>query len=248
MPSSDPLPIRLVKRLALVIFGLPYFAVIALAPTFCRKRRGFRGWYWRAVKRACSWMLRLLSIRVEMSEADKAALAADENSVIVINHGSNLDGFTLMDTIPDQKWFTFAAKKELFDSFALGAGFRGAGLVEIDRKSGKVAMQTLSAAVRDMPARRSVVLFPEGTRTKGEVLGPFKAGAVVVARETGRHIRPLVILGARGLLPRGRALPLAGKIRVMVLPPFVCDPAASVDEDVARLRATMAAVLETETP
>ncbi|WP_243611555.1 lysophospholipid acyltransferase family protein [Shimia aestuarii] len=242
--AHDPLPIRILKRAVLILLGPLYFFVIAFAPLFCARRKGFRGWYWRSVKRACSRLLWLLSIRVEMSEAAKADLAADTESVIVINHRSHLDGFALMDAIPDAKWFTFAAKKELFDARLLRTGFKGAGLVEINRKNGKLAMETLGQVVRDMPARRSVVLFPEGTRTKTETLGPFKAGAVVVARETGRTIRPIVILDSERLLPHGRVWPKPGAIRVVVLPPFRCDPTASVDMDVARLRDSMVAVFD----
>lgn len=242
---QDPLPLRVLKRGVLFLLGPVYFMIIAFSPRLCGQRKGFRGWYWRTVKRACSRLLWLLSIRVEISPEEKAALAADTDSVIVINHRSHLDGFTLMDAIPDQKWFTFAAKKELFDSGLLRTGFKGAGLVEIDRESGKVAMETLSEAVRTMPARRSVVLFPEGTRTGGENLGPFKAGAVVVARESGRTIRPIVILDSERLLPRGRKLPKSGVIHIVALPPFHCDPSVPVEEDVARLRALMMSVFET---
>lgn len=242
--AIDPLALHLPKRIILILFGPFYFLFIAFVPLICGKRRGFRGWYWRRVKRACSRLLWLLSIRVEMSEHDKQELARDTGSIIVINHRSHLDGFTLMDMVPDSKWFTFAAKKELCDAFLLRTGFRAAGLVEIDRKSGKVAMETLSEAVKQMPDRRSVVLFPEGTRTRGENLGEFKAGAVVVARESGRSIRPIVILDSDKLLPKGRFSPLSGTIRIAVLPPFHCDPDASVDQDVARLRSQMISVFQ----
>ncbi len=242
--AKDPTFLRLLKRAALFLLGPIYFLCIAFAPLLCSKRRGFRGWYWRQVKRACTWLLWLLSIRTQITEADKATLAADTNSIIVINHRSHLDGFALMDVMPFAKWITFAAKKELFDARLLRTGFRGAGLVEIDRKSGSVAMETLSQAVHDMPARRSVVLFPEGTRTKGESLGEFKAGAVMVARKTGRKIRPVVIHASDRLLPPGKVLPRSGTIRVEVLPSFVCDPEVTVDEDVARLRAAMMVAFE----
>lgn len=242
--AIDPLPVRVLKRTALVVLGPVYFLYIAFVPLFCARRKGFRGWYWRLVKRACSRLLWLLSIRAEMSEADKHALASDTDSIIVINHRSHLDGFILMDVVPDEKWFTFAAKKELCDARLLRTGFAGAGLVEIDRNSGKVAMETLGKAVREMPARRSVVLFPEGTRTKGESLGEFKAGAVLVARETGRTIRPIVIHASDRLLPRGRFLPKSGTIVAEVLPAFICNPGVSVNEDVARLRAAMMAVFD----
>lgn len=245
MPKPlDPTLVRWLKRSTLILFGPFYFLFIAFIPLLCAGRKGFTGWYWRLVKRACSRLLWLLSIRVEMSDADKADLASDTGSIIVINHRSHLDGFTLMDTLPDEKWISFAAKKELCDAPLLRTGFKGAGLVEIDRNSGKVAMQTLSKAVREMPERRSVVLFPEGTRTKTESLGPFKPGAVLVARETGRSIRPIVIHDSDQLLPRGKFSPKSGTIHLEVLPPFICDPNAPVEEDVARLRAAMMAAFD----
>jgi len=240
----DPLLIRLIKRTVLVVLGPFYFLYIAFVPLLCARRKGFRGWYWRLVKRACSRLLWLLSIRAEMSEANKRDIGADTGSVIVINHRSHLDGFALMDVIPDKKWFTFAAKKELCDAALLRTGFTGAGLVEIDRRSGSTAMETLRAEVGAMPERRSVVLFPEGTRTRAESLGAFKAGAVLVARETGRTIRPIVIVNSDKLLPRNTFMPKSGTIQIEVLPPFTCDLSASADDDVARLRATMMEVFE----
>lgn len=242
--AIDPLFIQIPKRLSLVILGPLYFLYVAFVPLLCARRRGFRGWYWRLVKRACSRLLWLLSVRAEMSAADRQVLAADHDSIIVINHRSHLDGFTLMHVVPDEKWFTFAAKKELCDARLLRTGFTGAGLVEIDRQSGKLAMETLNNAVRDMPARRSVVLFPEGTRARTETLNTFKAGAVVAARASGRTIRPVVIRGSDALLPRGALLPRSGTIRLDVLPSFSCDPAVPVEEDVTRLRAAMLEVFD----
>jgi 1-acyl-sn-glycerol-3-phosphate acyltransferase len=243
--AGDPFVLRLVKRSTLMLIGLPYFFFIGFVPLLCAGRQGFRGWYWRLVKRACSRLLWLLSVRAEMTKADQDALAADSDSIIVINHRSHLDGFALMHVVPDAKWFTFAGKKELFDSSLLKTGFRAAGLVEIDRSNGKVALETLGRAVDAMPARQSVVLFPEGTRARTDTLGEFKAGAVLVARETGRMIRPIVIHGSDRLLPRNTFWPRSGTIRVEVLEPFTCDAKASVDADVARLRGVMLDAFET---
>lgn len=246
--AIDPLPIRLIKRCVLILLGPLYFLAVAFVPLLCAGRPGFRGWYWRLVKRACTRLLWLLSVRAEMSDANRAALAANTGSIIVINHRSHLDGFALMHVVPDEKWFTFAAKKELCDAALLRVGFTGAGLVPIDRSSGSVAMETLTQAVRDMPDRRSVVLFPEGTRTKTQSLGDFKAGAVLVARDTGRSIQPIVIHDSDQLLPRGRFFPKSGTIHIEALPPFICNPTATVDQDVARLRAAMMAVFDQDQP
>lgn len=242
--AIDPAPIRWIKRTILILLGPLYFLFIAFVPLLCASRPGFRGWYWRLVKRACSRLLWLLSIRAEMSTEDRETLANDENSVIVINHRSHLDGFTLMAVVPDQKWFTFAAKKELCDARLLSTGLKGAGLVEIDRSSGSVAMRTLRDAVGAMPPRRSVVLFPEGTRAKSPGIAPLKPGAVIVARETGRLIRPVIIHDSDLLLPRGKFAPHSGTIRLEVLAPFTCDLTLSVEEDTARLHAAMAAAFD----
>lgn len=232
-------------KLVLLVLGAPvYFGIIAGILPRCGDKPGFRGWYWRFIKRACSRLLWLVDVNTEISPTARAAMADDTGSIIVVNHRSHLDGFTLMDTLPDEKWFTFAAKKELFDSGLLARGFRCAGLVEIDRKQGKIALDTLTEAIRAMPDRRSVVLFIEGTRTGGDSLGAFKPGAILAARETGRSIRPIVLTGSDKLLPRGKNLPKPGTVRINVLDTFHPDLTATVDEDVARLRMEMCKVFD----
>lgn len=236
---------QILKRLALVVVGPALFLFICAAPYVCERRRGFRAWYWRLVPRSCGWLLWLLSIRVQISPEALRRMEADMNSLFAVNHRSHLDGFALLAQVPDGKWVTFGAKKELFDNALIGRGFRAAGLVEIDRARGSQALQVLTEAVAAMPARRSLILFPEGTRAGGEALGPFKAGILLVARETGRSIRPVVISGSDRLLPRKGILPRAGTIRIEVMESFVPDPAVSVDADVARLRAGMVRVYDT---
>ncbi|MFD0979342.1 lysophospholipid acyltransferase family protein [Tropicimonas aquimaris] len=235
---------QFLKRLALVVIGPALFLFICAAPYVCDRRRGFRGWYWRLVPRSCGWLLWFLSIRVEISPEARQRLEADINSLFAVNHRSHLDGFALLANVPASKWVTFGAKKELFDNRLIGRGFRAAGLVEIDRKSGSQALQVLTRAVEAMPARRSLILFPEGTRARGEALGEFKAGILMVARATGRSIRPVVIAGSDALLPRGALMPRAGTIRIEVMESFHPDTGASVDADVDRLRAGMVATYD----
>lgn len=53
----DPKAVRVFKRAVLILFGPFYFLFIAFVPLLCGRRKGFRGWYWRLVKRACSRLL-----------------------------------------------------------------------------------------------------------------------------------------------------------------------------------------------
>jgi 1-acyl-sn-glycerol-3-phosphate acyltransferase len=237
----------LLKRALLILVGPFIFLFVAFVPALCGHRPGFRGWFWRTVSRSCSWLLWLLSIRVEISDADRKALAADTNSIIVANHRSHLDGFSLLHVIPDEKWVTFGAKKELCRAALLRRGFTGAGLLEIDRAKGKHALDSLTDAVQDMPARRSPILFAEGTRARAAGLSPFKAGAVLIAQATNRVVRPIVIIGSDTLLARGAFWPRKGTIRIRVLPPVTLDPTMTADQCNVVLRAKMAAVYDAET-
>ncbi len=236
--------LHLLKRLALLIVGPLLFLFICLAPHFCEGRKGFRAWYWRLVPRACGWLLWFLSIRVQISPEAVARMASDDNSIFAVNHRSHLDGFALLSNVPTEKWVTFGAKKEFFSNFFVGRGFRAAGLVSIDRARGSDALRHLAQAVRDMPSRRSLILFPEGTRSRSEGLAPFKAGVVIVARDAGRSIRPVVIAGSDALLPRDRKLPKPGTIRIDVLESFDCDAEAEVNDDLERLQAGMSNAYE----
>lgn len=236
--------IHILKRVALVIVGPALFVFICLAPRFCEHRKGFRAWYWRLVPRSCGWLLWFLDVRVDISEAAIARMADDENSIFAVNHRSHLDGFALLSNVPPEKWVTFGAKSDFFSNFWVGRGFRAAGLVEIDRSRGSEALKVLTEAVRAMPRRRSLILFPEGTRSSAEGLGPFKAGVVLVARETERSIRPVLIANSDQLLPRNRKLPRPGTIRIDVLESFSCDHAADADADLGRLHAQMLAGYE----
>jgi 1-acyl-sn-glycerol-3-phosphate acyltransferase len=44
---------------------------------------------------------------------------------------------------------------------------------------------------------RSLVIFPEGTRSKNGQLGKFKGGAMKIAMETGAKVVPVLIEGSR---------------------------------------------------
>ncbi len=237
----------LAKRILLVLAGPFIFLFIAFAPTFCGKRAGFRGWFWRIVSNSCSRLLWLLSVKVEISAAAREALRTDENSIIAVNHRSHLDGFSMLHVIPHEKWVTFGAKKELFDAALLHRGFHGAGLLEIDRSKGRDALSSLTEAVSAMPARRSPILFVEGTRAHGEGLAPFKAGAVLIAQSTGRAIRPFVISYSDKLLPRDKVFPHAGTIHIDVLDQMTFSPDEETDQAIGRLRAAMATSYDSTT-
>ena len=69
---------------------------------------------------------------------------------------------------------------------------------------------------------RSFIIFPEGTRYKGEEggAGEFKAGAFRIAVKTGAPVVPVAITGARALFEAGGNRCHPGSVRIKVLPPI----------------------------
>ncbi len=127
-----------------------------------------------------------------------------DNAIVVANHQSALDPLWILSALPYRlrKRLFLIGKKEL--SF-LRCLFIGSPLLFVDRR-GNVA-PALKAAADVLRSGASLVIFPEGTRTRDGALGPFKSGAAYLAKHLGRKIIPVTIDGSFAILPRGRTIP-----------------------------------------
>ena len=76
------------------------------------------------------------------------------------------------------------------------------------------AIKSLSEAAARIAAGTSVVIFPEGTRSRDGRLGEFKSGAMHLAIKAGVPVVPVAIGGTHRLLPEGSLLPRPGHVRV----------------------------------
>lgn len=79
---------------------------------------------------------------------------------------------------------------------------------------------TIKTALSILSRGEALVLFPEGGRSKGGRLTPFKDGAAKLALRTGATILPAVVLGGSRVWPPGMLLPRPGKVRVHYLKPI----------------------------
>ncbi|MCE5261957.1 MAG: AMP-binding protein [Deltaproteobacteria bacterium] len=130
-------------------------------------------------------------------------LVAD-NVIIVANHQSNLDAPWLMNVLPCRlrKRTFIIGKREL--SF-LRYPLIGSPLLFVDRTGNVVP--ALKAAADVLRSGASLIIFPEGTRTRDGALGKFKSGAAYLAWHLGKKIIPVRVEGSFDILPRGRSLP-----------------------------------------
>jgi len=123
------------------------------------------------------------------------------NVLFLSNHQSNLDVLIIYATAP--KSVSFVAKKSLFKIPFFGKLMNIVGTFGIDRKNRENAIKTLKIASEKLQKEcLSVVMFPEGTRTKDGKLLPFKKGAFHLAIESQIPIIPVTIDGSMKLMKR----------------------------------------------
>lgn len=155
-------------------------------------------------------------VRVKLKGMEN--IEVDKPYVFLSNHQSMYDIWAILGAFPPViKWF---AKKELFKIPLIGRAMAKTGYLSVDRESPREAMKALKEAAATIRNGSSVVIFPEGTRTRNGHLQPFKKGGFVLAIEAGVPIVPLVIRNSFDILP-GRSLIVHPKvIELEVLPPI----------------------------
>ena len=168
-------------------------------------------------------------------------------AVYVSNHVSQADIFLISHLPWEMKWL---AKTELFTTPFLGWQMRMAGDVEVKRGQKDSAREAMQQCANYLKQGMSVMIFPEGTRSRDGSLQPFKDGAFRLAIDTQKPIIPLAVAGTREALPKHSWQ--FGEARALVAVGDPIDTAGMTLDDVDRLRdaarTSIASLLETIQP
>jgi 1-acyl-sn-glycerol-3-phosphate acyltransferase len=163
--------------------------------------------------------------------------------VFMPNHASMVDIWVVFVAIPAP--FRFIAKKQLSRIPLFGWAMAAGRFIFIDRQNAASARRTVGEAARRIRSGQSVVIFPEGTRTRDGRLGPFKKGGFHLAMDSGVDIVPVAIIGSHEIMPRGAALIKAGTVRLEVGEPIPTAGLKSADREalIEKVRGRVAAML-----
>ena len=168
--------------------------------------------YWCArIFALAHWPLR---IRYQMN--NEPPLGYDAQAVYVCNHQDSLDMFIYGPMLPRN--IAFLGKHSLMYIPLFGQLFWLAGNIFInraDKRKAHGALTEAAAAVRRKGC--SVFIFPEGTRSQGQGMLPFKHGAFTLAIEAGLPVIPLVFSSTHRNIDLKRLN--GGDIRMEYLPP-----------------------------
>lgn len=159
--------------------------------------------------------LRILGIRLEIREERK--LIDQQPCIYLCNHQHLVDLFTFSYALPANA--VTLGKKDIRTVPIFGWLYWLSGHIFIDRKNNQSAVATMKqAADRMVRERLSLMIFPEGTRSRGKGMQPFKKGAFYLARETGFPLLPVVASDYFPSLNMGRFR--AGTVLMEPLAPF----------------------------
>jgi len=184
------------------------------------------------------WVTSFAGVKIEVD--NRAKLVADQPYVFVANHASSLDIWAMFLVIPRR--MRMIAKKQLARIPLFGWGMWAGRFIFIDRQNGVAARRSIDLAGERIHNGESVLLFPEGTRTRDGSLGPFKKGSFHLAVKAGVPIVPVALRGTRELMPRGSILLRAGTVKAIVGEPIATQGLS--DEERATLNERVRAIIE----
>ncbi len=133
------------------------------------------------------------------------------------NHQSAFDILACVVAIPGT--VRFIAKKELFRIPVFAQGMQAVGMIAIDRGNSAKARETLSKALEKMRRGVSVIIYPEGTRSRDGKIHKFKKGGFIMSIQGQIPIVPIVISGSFEILKKKTLRLGGGFIKVEFLPP-----------------------------
>ena len=170
----------------------------------------------RIVERWAFLFLKIPPVHYDIEGLDK--IDPSKRYIVASNHLSLFDIPMLIYVVPLHG--RFLSKKEIFNIPLVGRAMRTIGVIEIDRAAGGSSRQAIMDGVQIAADRGySLIVFPEGTRSTGGTLIPFKKGAFRIAIDTGLPILPVVIEGTDRISRPGSKIFHPGRARVVI-----CDP------------------------
>jgi 1-acyl-sn-glycerol-3-phosphate acyltransferase len=194
--------------LATVAFGVPAIFAALLPP-----RGDWFLWFARGWART---LLAVAGVSVRVLHGDQ--LEPGRSFVVVANHESFCDILVLLANLPMQ--VRFMAKRSVFRVPVLGWSIAAAGFIPVDREDRSRGSETVAAALARLSGGRSVVVFPEETRSRTGDLLPFKRGAAHLALKSGLPLLPIGLAGTFRVLPRGSLLIAPGPVVMSVGDPI----------------------------
>lgn len=142
-----------------------------------------------------------------------------EGSVLFVsNHQGNFDIPILLGYIEKPK--AFIAKIELLKLPLIRTWMIHLKCVFMDRSDIRQSLKVINQAADHLKEGYSMVIFPEGTRSKNETLGEFKPGSLKLALKAGVPIVPVAIQGSYKIMEQNGFLIKPAHVKITIFDPI----------------------------
>ncbi len=181
--------------------------------------KGARFWTGKFVQSWARSVLRVMGVRVEAKGLE--LLPSTERACFIANHQGDVDILLILASVP--RCVGFVTKNQAAWIPFLNIWISALGSVFLDRKRVGRARKSIERGVRRIRSGGALAIFPEGTRSRGPIMGPFRNGSFKLATRAEAVIIPLsldstykVWESERRIVPStvrftvGEAIPTAG--------------------------------------
>ncbi len=169
----------------------------------------------KVIPRWAGTLLRLAGARVQVAGRENIPRGP---VVFVANHQGYFDIPLLLAHLDAAH--PLLAKQETLKIPLIRTWMRLLGCQFVDRDNPRQSVSCLNEAARMITQEgRSFIIFPEGTRSRGDAVGDFKSGGFKVASKAGVPVVPVVIDGSYRLMEGNGMWIRPAAVRVTILPP-----------------------------
>ena len=215
------------------VFGIPGTILALLIPG-----KRWKGKLFLLISKYYSrFILRVLGIHVSCKGLENIDIG--QSYVFMSNHVSHADSPVLASVIPHPLHWVF--KKELSRIPVLGWLLLACGQIMVDRADPEKSRETLEKALSGIGGNNSIMIYPEGTRSRDGSLKPLKKGGFWMAIQSRRPIVPVRISGTLHIVAAGTLLIRPGEALVEIFPPVSTEGKETHDipELIVRVREAM---------
>lgn len=154
-------------------------------------------------KNTTSWARTLLKIAgVKVTVHGVENIPKDTNVLYIGNHQGNFDIPIYMSEIPGLKGFV--SKIEVKKIPGVRTWMEYMYCVFMDRSSLRKSGEAIIEGIKILKKGHSLVIFPEGTRSKGDKMGDFKAGSFKLATKSKVPIVPVTMSGSYKIMENNK--------------------------------------------
>jgi 1-acyl-sn-glycerol-3-phosphate acyltransferase len=233
---------HLLRTIFFLIPAIAVYTIVLGALSIGSSFFAARGHFAHGCARAWAWLI-LATTGVRVTIIGLNRLDRNRTYVFASNHQSIYDIPVLFTALPFQ--LRIIAKQSLGSFPVLGWHLRRTGHMLVDRKRPD-PMRIFSWANALTANGLSLIIFPEGTRSRDGMLGAFKGGPFYSAVQAGLPIVPISVVGSRHVMRKGELTTKPGDVTVVVHDPIATE--AAREPDMRQVRALANRVREIVRP